>query len=152
MTASLRLHRPQSLLAGMNRFLSLLEITFRRDPKNFRPRINKLHSIKARTDCEFLVRKYNNTLRTSSCLCSRTRNRRRVGTISSWKTKNNLLRDRVDLHEKICAASSSATSTAGLRSDKQQTFKNNLDTHQPLCSALCSIASDVVRRLNIRNR
>uniref|UniRef100_A0A8C6TR29 ATP-binding cassette, sub-family E (OABP), member 1 n=1 Tax=Neogobius melanostomus TaxID=47308 RepID=A0A8C6TR29_9GOBI len=37
---------PQSLLAGMNRFLSLLEITFRRDPNNFRPRINKLHSIK----------------------------------------------------------------------------------------------------------
>ncbi|KAJ0006083.1 hypothetical protein NQD34_013356, partial [Periophthalmus magnuspinnatus] len=39
---------PQSLLAGMNRFLSLLEITFRRDPNNFRPRINKLHSIKVR--------------------------------------------------------------------------------------------------------
>lgn len=37
---------PQSLLAGMNRFLSLLEITFRRDPNNFRPRINKLNSIK----------------------------------------------------------------------------------------------------------
>ncbi|KAF3837513.1 hypothetical protein F7725_004976 [Dissostichus mawsoni] len=30
----------------MNRFLSLLEITFRRDPNNFRPRINKAHSIK----------------------------------------------------------------------------------------------------------
>lgn len=30
----------------MNRFLSLLEITFRRDPNNFRPRINKLNSIK----------------------------------------------------------------------------------------------------------
>uniref|UniRef100_A0A3B4WDH9 ATP-binding cassette, sub-family E (OABP), member 1 n=1 Tax=Seriola lalandi dorsalis TaxID=1841481 RepID=A0A3B4WDH9_SERLL len=38
--------RPQSLLAGMNRFLSLLEITFRRDPNNFRPRINKHNSIK----------------------------------------------------------------------------------------------------------
>lgn len=37
---------PQSLLAGMNKFLSLLEITFRRDPNNFRPRINKLNSIK----------------------------------------------------------------------------------------------------------
>lgn len=34
------------LLAGMNKFLSLLEITFRRDPNNFRPRINKLNSIK----------------------------------------------------------------------------------------------------------
>ncbi|KAJ3585607.1 hypothetical protein NHX12_014326 [Muraenolepis orangiensis] len=37
---------PQSLLAGMNKFLSLLEITFRRDPNNFRPRINKLNSAK----------------------------------------------------------------------------------------------------------
>uniref|UniRef100_A0A8C3A037 ATP-binding cassette, sub-family E (OABP), member 1 n=1 Tax=Cyclopterus lumpus TaxID=8103 RepID=A0A8C3A037_CYCLU len=37
---------PQGLLAGMNRFLALLEITFRRDPNNFRPRINKCHSIK----------------------------------------------------------------------------------------------------------
>lgn len=37
---------PQSLLAGMNRFLQLLNITFRRDPNNFRPRINKLNSVK----------------------------------------------------------------------------------------------------------
>uniref|UniRef100_A0A672PH59 ATP binding cassette subfamily E member 1 n=1 Tax=Sinocyclocheilus grahami TaxID=75366 RepID=A0A672PH59_SINGR len=37
---------PQTLLAGMNKFLSQLEITFRRDPNNFRPRINKLNSIK----------------------------------------------------------------------------------------------------------
>ncbi|KAK2824868.1 hypothetical protein Q7C36_018795 [Tachysurus vachellii] len=37
---------PQNLLAGMNKFLAQLEITFRRDPNNFRPRINKLHSIK----------------------------------------------------------------------------------------------------------
>lgn len=37
---------PQNLLAGMNKFLSLLGITFRRDPNNFRPRINKLNSIK----------------------------------------------------------------------------------------------------------
>jgi ATP-binding cassette subfamily E protein 1 len=40
---------PQSLLAGMNKFLELLNITFRRDPNNFRPRINKLNSVK---DCE----------------------------------------------------------------------------------------------------
>lgn len=39
-------HSPQTLLAGMNRFLELLKITFRRDPNNFRPRINKLHSVK----------------------------------------------------------------------------------------------------------
>mmetsp|Transcript_35451 Transcript_35451/g.92753 ORF Transcript_35451/g.92753 Transcript_35451/m.92753 type:complete len:636 (+) Transcript_35451:99-2006(+) len=37
---------PQSLLSGMNRFLSLLNVTFRRDPTNFRPRINKLNSQK----------------------------------------------------------------------------------------------------------
>jgi len=37
---------PQSLLSGMNKFLSQLEITFRRDPTNFRPRINKSGSAK----------------------------------------------------------------------------------------------------------
>ncbi|XP_014255759.1 ATP-binding cassette sub-family E member 1 [Cimex lectularius] len=37
---------PQNLLAGMNRFLELLGITFRRDPNNFRPRINKNNSVK----------------------------------------------------------------------------------------------------------
>lgn len=39
-------HTPQSLLAGMNKFLALLDITFRRDPNNFRPRINKHASVK----------------------------------------------------------------------------------------------------------
>uniref|UniRef100_A0A7S1T6P9 ATP-binding cassette transporter n=1 Tax=Tetraselmis chuii TaxID=63592 RepID=A0A7S1T6P9_9CHLO len=39
---------PQSLLTGMNLFLSTLEITFRRDPTNFRPRINKMESLKDR--------------------------------------------------------------------------------------------------------
>jgi len=37
---------PQSLLTGMNRFLEQLQITFRRDPTNYRPRINKNASIK----------------------------------------------------------------------------------------------------------
>ncbi|KAK2193101.1 hypothetical protein NP493_17g06014 [Ridgeia piscesae] len=37
---------PQSLLNGMNRFLESLEITFRRDPNNLRPRINKMSSVK----------------------------------------------------------------------------------------------------------
>uniref|UniRef100_A0A7S1KUI2 Uncharacterized protein n=1 Tax=Percolomonas cosmopolitus TaxID=63605 RepID=A0A7S1KUI2_9EUKA len=37
---------PQSLLTGMNAFLKSLNITFRRDPTNFRPRINKLNSVK----------------------------------------------------------------------------------------------------------
>ncbi|KAL9663609.1 hypothetical protein QQ045_019000 [Rhodiola kirilowii] len=39
---------PQSLLTGMNLFLSHLDITFRRDPTNYRPRINKLESAKDR--------------------------------------------------------------------------------------------------------
>eukprot|EP00747_Dinoflagellata_sp_TGD_P168891 gnl/TRDRNA2_/TRDRNA2_196382_c0_seq1.p1 gnl/TRDRNA2_/TRDRNA2_196382_c0~~gnl/TRDRNA2_/TRDRNA2_196382_c0_seq1.p1 ORF type:complete len:619 (-),score=151.48 gnl/TRDRNA2_/TRDRNA2_196382_c0_seq1:73-1929(-) len=39
---------PMTLLEGMNRFLAQLEITFRRDPTNFRPRINKLESVKDR--------------------------------------------------------------------------------------------------------
>jgi len=41
-------HAPQSLLTGMNTFLHHLEITFRRDPTNYRPRINKLDSVKDR--------------------------------------------------------------------------------------------------------
>jgi len=39
---------PRSLIDGMNRFLQILEITFRRDRENFRPRINKLGSQKDR--------------------------------------------------------------------------------------------------------
>jgi len=37
---------PQTLLSGMNKFLASLEITFRRDPTNYRPRINKKNSVK----------------------------------------------------------------------------------------------------------
>jgi ATP-binding cassette subfamily E protein 1 len=37
---------PEGLVSGMNRFLKLMDITFRRDPTNFRPRINKLNSQK----------------------------------------------------------------------------------------------------------
>merc|ERR1711935_1222714 len=37
---------PQNLLTGMNKFLTSLEITFRRDPTNYRPRINKQNSVK----------------------------------------------------------------------------------------------------------
>jgi len=36
---------PQSLVSGMNKFLQGLDITFRRDPTNFRPRINKMDSV-----------------------------------------------------------------------------------------------------------
>jgi len=32
---------PESLITGMNKFLKMMDITFRRDPTNFRPRINK---------------------------------------------------------------------------------------------------------------
>mmetsp|Transcript_5594 Transcript_5594/g.14531 ORF Transcript_5594/g.14531 Transcript_5594/m.14531 type:complete len:613 (-) Transcript_5594:690-2528(-) len=37
---------PQQLLTGMNLFLTTLKVTFRRDPENYRPRINKLDSVK----------------------------------------------------------------------------------------------------------
>ncbi|XP_049849672.1 uncharacterized protein LOC126319981 [Schistocerca gregaria] len=43
---------PQSLLSGMNKFLSLMSITIRRDPTNYRPRINKYDSIKDREQRE----------------------------------------------------------------------------------------------------
>ena len=36
---------PDTFVSGMNKFLATLGITFRRDPTNFRPRINKLNSI-----------------------------------------------------------------------------------------------------------
>ncbi len=39
---------PQTLLTGMNMFLKQLEVTFRRDPTNYRPRINKRDSVKDR--------------------------------------------------------------------------------------------------------
>ena len=36
---------PTGLVQGMNKFLSILGVTFRRDPSNMRPRINKLDSM-----------------------------------------------------------------------------------------------------------
>lgn len=38
--------KPRPLIDGMNRFLQLMNITFRRDPTNYRPRINKQGSVK----------------------------------------------------------------------------------------------------------
>lgn len=35
---------PESLLTGCNKFLKNLDVTFRRDPNSYRPRINKFHS------------------------------------------------------------------------------------------------------------
>ncbi|KAI5170376.1 ATP-binding cassette, sub-family E, member 1 [Pancytospora epiphaga] len=43
---------PVELVSGMNRFLSSLDVTFRRDPENFRPRINKPDSTKDREQKE----------------------------------------------------------------------------------------------------
>jgi ATP-binding cassette subfamily E protein 1 len=37
-------NEPESLLTGCNRFLKNLDVTFRRDPNSFRPRINKYQS------------------------------------------------------------------------------------------------------------
>lgn len=37
---------PEGLVSGMNKFLKMMDITFRRDPTNFRPRINKFASQK----------------------------------------------------------------------------------------------------------
>ncbi|KAI5369923.1 Putative AAA+ ATPase domain, RNase L inhibitor RLI-like, possible metal-binding protein [Septoria linicola] len=39
-----RANKPQSLLSGCNKFLKNLDVTFRRDPNTYRPRINKLNS------------------------------------------------------------------------------------------------------------
>lgn len=37
-------NQPESLLTGCNKFLKNLDVTFRRDPTNYRPRINKANS------------------------------------------------------------------------------------------------------------
>ncbi|KAI9878108.1 MAG: Fe-S cluster-binding ribosome biosynthesis protein [Pleopsidium flavum] len=39
-----RANAPEGLLTGCNRFLKNLDVTFRRDPNSFRPRINKYNS------------------------------------------------------------------------------------------------------------
>ncbi|KAI9800102.1 MAG: Fe-S cluster-binding ribosome biosynthesis protein [Sarcosagium campestre] len=41
---SARANAPEGLLTGCNRFLANLDVTFRRDPNSFRPRINKANS------------------------------------------------------------------------------------------------------------
>ncbi|OQO04884.1 Translation initiation factor RLI1 [Cryoendolithus antarcticus] len=41
-----RAKKPESLLTGCNTFLKNLDVTFRRDPSTFRPRINKMGSVK----------------------------------------------------------------------------------------------------------
>lgn len=44
-----RANKPMDLLSGMNIFLKNLDITFRRDTSNFRPRVNKFNSAKDKT-------------------------------------------------------------------------------------------------------
>jgi len=39
-------HTPKPLIEGMNNFLKMLNITFRRDKETYRPRINKYESVK----------------------------------------------------------------------------------------------------------
>ncbi|KAH0566081.1 Fe-S cluster-binding ribosome biosynthesis protein [Trichoglossum hirsutum] len=39
-----RANAPEGLLTGCNKFLKSLDVTFRRDPNSYRPRINKLNS------------------------------------------------------------------------------------------------------------
>lgn len=39
-----RANPPESLLTGCNKFLKSLDVTFRRDPNTYRPRINKYNS------------------------------------------------------------------------------------------------------------
>ena len=37
---------PKPMIEGMNNFLKLMNITFRRDSETYRPRINKFNSVK----------------------------------------------------------------------------------------------------------
>jgi ATP-binding cassette subfamily E protein 1 len=39
-------HSPKPMIEGMNNFLKLMNITFRRDSESYRPRINKFNSVK----------------------------------------------------------------------------------------------------------
>merc|ERR1719442_174769 len=39
-------HSPSSVADGFNSFLKSLDVSFRRDPVNYRPRINKMNSVK----------------------------------------------------------------------------------------------------------
>ena len=48
---------PRSLLSGINLFLKSLNVTFRRDRDNFRPRINKLNGAKVK-EISFLNRTF----------------------------------------------------------------------------------------------
>lgn len=75
-------HTPEALLNGMNRFLELLGITFRRDPNNFRPRINKHRSVKVSFSAKLI-----NDIQLTIKLCFRMLNKNALDSISSLKIK-----------------------------------------------------------------
>lgn len=86
-----RANAPQALLPGMNRFLELLAITFRRDPNNYRPRINKENSVKV-----FFFQKWVLEMISTSSLFHeyfpyRTWSRRDRAITFSWRTRKGFL-------------------------------------------------------------
>jgi ATP-binding cassette subfamily E protein 1 len=77
-------NKPESLLTGCNTFLKNLDVTFRRDPTNFRPRINKLNS---QLDQEQkLSGNYVRNLILPCIICTMTRNADTLRPSSSWRT------------------------------------------------------------------
>jgi ATP-binding cassette, sub-family E, member 1 len=52
-SSNTKANAPQSLLTGINDFLKNLNVTFRRDRDNFRPRINKLNGAKVKIEDKF---------------------------------------------------------------------------------------------------
>lgn len=77
---------PQSLLTGMNDFLRSLEVTYRRDPDNYRPRVNKFDSVKDRE--QKASGRYVSTFNWCTCPSfADTAN----GRSSSWRSKRHML-------------------------------------------------------------
>lgn len=61
-SSNTKANSPQSLLTGINSFLKSLNVTFRRDRENYRPRINKLNGAKVGT-----INKLNALLNFNNC-------------------------------------------------------------------------------------
>lgn len=83
-------HTPEALLNGMNRFLELLGITFRRDPNNFRPRINKDRSVKVSFFLFFFQKRRIQFL--LKMFPFRMLNKNELDNTSSWKIKHAKIR------------------------------------------------------------
>jgi hypothetical protein len=71
----------------MNRFLASLEITFRRDPTNYRPRVNKLNSIKDREQKGMATSHPDSRLRLHSSKISDSFSQQWLATTSSSRIK-----------------------------------------------------------------